>query len=229
MSNLTVKIYDFIQSELIKRGHNEFVDDKGNLVFFDSEHQFMRKILSYDDDVSEIVDNLFSGMSLNSEEYDNHFKKGFLYRFINRRINRQTIESFQLEMLATFLSNDDFINRIYEDVDLYITQTTTSDQQNKQTNKQLNDGSTISDNRSAFADLPQSAHNLDVNSTVMEYPSDNTISRNKQTNKQETDGETVGVNASENKSYSLDELFKTNGLLEQVYNTFDIKCFLQVW
>src|SRR5690606_8099874 len=127
------------------------------------DYQFMKKILSYDKDVSDIVNHLFSGLSLKNKEFDNHFKKGFLYRFINRKINRQTIEGFRLEMMSTFYSNEDFINRIYEDVDKYLTQTTISDQRNKQVNKQKNDGSTTSDNRSAFADLPQNNVQLDVN------------------------------------------------------------------
>lgn len=226
---MTTTLYNIMQSELIKKGFNEYVDDKGNLVFFNEDYQFMKKILSYDQDVSEIVDWLFSGLSLNNREFDQHFKKGFLFRFINRRINRQTIEAFRIEMMSTFYCNEDFINRIYEDVDKYLTQTTISDQHNKQVNKQKNDGSTISDNRSAFAELPQNNVQLDVNSTIMTSASDNTISRNKQTNTQISDGESSGVTTSENKSYQLDELFKTNGLLEQVYNIFDVKCFLQVW
>src|SRR5699024_4885812 len=145
-----------------------------------------------------------------------HFKKTFLYRFINRQINRQTIESFKLEMLSTFLMNQDYINRVYSDLDEYITQKQTNESENEQTNKQVNDGSSTTDNRSAFADLPQSTANLDVNNTTMQYPSDNTISRSKQTNQQETDGSTTNESNSENRSYSLDELFKSNGVLENI-------------
>lgn len=229
VNQVTVTIYNIIQSELIKKGFNEFVDDQGNLVFFDTDHQFMTKIFSYDKDVAEIVNQFFTGLSLKNTEHDKHFKKAFLYRFINRRINRQTVEAFRLELLATFLSNQDYINRIYSDVDLFLTQTARSDQQNKQSNKQKNDGSTTSDNRSAFSELPQNNVQLDVNSTVMSSANDNTISRNKQTNIQETDGLTAGESTGENKAYQLDELFKTNGLMERIYNVFDVKCFLQVW
>lgn len=226
---MTTTIYNIIQSELIKKDFNEFVDDQGNLVFFDQDHQFMTKIFSYDVNVSAIVDQLFTGFSLKDPEHDHHFKKAFLYRFINRKINRQTVESFRLELLSTFLMNQDFINRIYSDIELYLNQTAITDQLNKQTNIQKNDGSTTTDNRSAFSELPQNNVQLDVDSTVMTSANDNTISRNKQTNTQETDGLTAGETSGENKSYQLDELFKTNGLLEQVYNIFDLKCFMQVW
>src|SRR5699024_10430227 len=226
---VTMTLYDYIQSELIKKGYNEFIDNDGNLVLFDDDHQFMTKILSFDEDVSEIVDEIFNAVNLDDSDHDHHFKKTFLYRFINRQINRQTIESFKLELLSTFLMNEDYINRIYSDMDQYLTQKQTNESENEQTNKQVNDGSTTTDNRSAFADLPQSSTNLDVNNTTMQYPSDNTISRNKQTNSNETDGESMGENNSENKSYQLDELFKTSGVLEKIFNIFDVKCFLQVW
>src|SRR5699024_10568779 len=165
----------------------------------------------------------------NKEEHDKHFKKGFLSRFVNRQINRQTVEAFKMELLSTFISNETFINTLYEDLDKYIEQTNTTKRETNQINKQLNDGSTKTDNRQAFADLPQSNTNLDVDNTSMDHATDNTISRNNQTDKQETEAETSGKNESENKTYQLDELLKSNGLLEQVYDIFDRKCFLQVW
>ena len=226
---MTTTLFNVIRSELIKKGLDEFLDNEGNLILFKEEHQFMTKILSYDEDVSEIVDKLFSGLSLKDPDHDLHFKKTFIYRFINRRINRQTIESFKLELLSVFLTHQDYINRVYMDMEKYVTQTATSESQNKQTNHQQTDGTTTSDNRSAFADLPQTAVNLDVDNTIMQYPSDNTISRHKQTNRQQTDGETLGEHLSQNKVYRLDELFKTNGVLEDIFNKFDQKCFMQVW
>jgi len=217
----TITLYDYIQSELQKQGFNEFVDENDNLVFFDEDHQFMTKILAYDEDVQKIVDKLFNGISLKNREHDEHFKQAFLYRFINRQINRQTIESFKLELMSTFISNIKFINRLYTDVEKYISQTNETNQENNQTN----DTENITDNRQAFAELPQNNVNIDVDNTEMTSANDNTISRNKQTNTQETQGQTTN----QSNTYQLDELFKTNGLLEEVLNTFDKKCFLQVW
>ena len=225
----TTTLFNFIQSELIKKGYNEFVDKDGHLVFFDSDYQFMTKIFSYDEDVSDIVSDLFNGINLEDPVHDKHFKKSFLYRFINRQINRQTIESFKMELLSVYMSNQTYINMVYNDLEKYIQQKNISTSENEQVNNQNNTGTTTSDNRSAFADLPQSTANLDVNNTVMQYPSDNTISRNKQTNQQQTDGSTTNESHSENRSYQLDELFKSNGVLENILNIFDVKCFLQVW
>ena len=225
----TTTIYNIIHSELIKRGYNEIIDEDGNLIFFDNDLQFMSKIFSYDEDIYEIVDDLFNGNVLDDPVHDEHFKRNFFYRFINRQINRQTIESFKLELLSVFMSNKTYINMVYNDLEDHILQKNISSSDNEQKNNQVNSGSTTSDNRSAFADLPQSIANLDVNNTTMQYPSDNTISRNKQTNQQQTDGSTTNESNSENRSYSLDELFKSNGVLENILNIFDVKCFLQVW
>src|SRR5699024_11222302 len=84
----TTTLYNYIQSELIKKGLNEFVNDEGELVFFDSDNQFMTKILKYDEDVSDIVDHLFSNESLDKDEHDEHFKKIFIYCFIDRKSTR---------------------------------------------------------------------------------------------------------------------------------------------
>lgn len=217
----TITLFKLIQSELIKEGFNEFVDEDGNLIFFESENQFTSKILSYDEDIKNIMNDLFSNHQLDDPAFDNQFKKMFLYRFINRQINRQTVESFKMQLLYTFLNHQDFLNRLAKDLDQYLTNAT----EQEQINQQLTDGTTTNDNRQAFASLPQTNVNIDVNDTNMKSADDNTISRNKQKNNQQTDGTTKGTS----KAYQLDQLLKTNGLLDTVLDDFDRKCFLQFW
>lgn len=226
---ITTTLYNVIRSELIKEGFNEFVDDDGNLIIFEEESQFMTKILTYDSDVQKIVNKLFTDLSLNDLEKDEHFKQTFLMRFLNRQINFQTIESFKVSLLSTFLINERFINTVYDDLDKYINQSQINENTNKQTNKQKTDGSTTADNRQAYSQLPQNNVQLDVNSTIMESANDNTISRNKQINQQENTGETLGESKTENKSYQLNELLKSSQIMENIFNEFDRKCFLQVW
>ena len=133
----TTTLYKIVQSELINRGHNEFFDKDNRLVLFDNDHQFMRKILSYDDDIKKIVNDLFNGYGLENSEHDTHFKKTFFFRFINREINRQTVESFMLELTSTFLTNMKYINIVYEDLEKYLNQWSTTDQTNKQLSKEI--------------------------------------------------------------------------------------------
>ena len=217
----TTTLFKIIQSELLKEGFNEFVDEDGNLIFFDSDHQFTSKILSYDEDIKNIVNDLFSNVQLDDQVFDEQFKKMFLYRFINRQINRQTVESFKMQLLYTFLNHQDFLNRLAEDLDQYLTNAT----EQEQINQQLTDGTTTNDNRQAFASLPQTNVNINVDDTNMKSADDNTISRNKQKNNQQTDGTTKGTS----KAYQLDQLLKTNGLLDTILDDFDRKCFLQFW
>ena len=106
----TTTLYKIVQSELYALGTtHEIVDKEGNLVFFDNDFQVMSKIMSYDEDVKNIMNNIFNGLQLVTPEHDQHFKKTFFFRFINREINRQTVESFMLELTATFLQNQDYI------------------------------------------------------------------------------------------------------------------------
>ena len=256
----TTTLYKIVQSELYALGHdNEIVDQNGNLVFFDNKFQVMTKIMSYDEDIKNIVNHLFNGYGLEKEEHDTHFKKMFFYRFINREINRQTIESFMLELTATFLQNQHYINRVYTDMEKYILGYSETNQDNSQDSNDLktstsknnysnisettSTGNTTTDNRQARSELPQNNVNLDVNNTVMRSANENDISRNKQNNAQNNKDEQTSINESENKdqsetqssgesnsiskTYQLDQLFKTNNVLERIMNEFDKKCFMQ--
>src|SRR5699024_8533902 len=127
------------------------------------------------------------------------------------------------------MSNEDYINRVYTDLDDYVTQKNTSESENTQDNDQTNTSTNTSNNRQAFTDLPQNQVNIDVDNTELDYATDNTITKNKQENEQQTKGNTKGNSHTENKNYNLDELFKSNGLLEQILSVFDSKCFMQVW
>src|SRR5699024_11749624 len=113
----TTTIYNIIHSELIKRGYNEIVDNDGNLIYFDSDQQFMNKIFSYDEDISEIVDDLFNGNVLDDPVHDDHFKRNFFYRFINSQLNRQTIKLFKFELISIFMTNEDYIYILYTQLD----------------------------------------------------------------------------------------------------------------
>ena len=120
-----------------KRGYDEYVDNDGNLKIFDKDHQILGKILNYDNEIDVIVNELFSDLKLNHPEYDRHFKKMFTYRFLNREINRQTIEAFQVELMYVFMSNQTYINRVYEDLERFLSRESQTEQTNEQTNNQI--------------------------------------------------------------------------------------------
>lgn len=270
----TTTLYKYVESELFKMSHDqEIVDSQGNLVFFDDDFQVMTKIMTYDDDVTYIIDELFKNVELNELVHDFHFKKAFFYRFVNRQINRQTIESFRFELISTFLTYQEHINKVYEDLEKYIqgvsesktisdTHSDDSSEQNSKSNSKQNDtseqknnqntkGNTTTDNRNASASLPQSNIQLDVNNTIMTTADSNDISRNKQSNSQDSTNNTnsksnsvsenIGNNTHQgesnshsesetiNKAYKLDDLLKTTNVLDDIFNIFDKKLFMQFW
>ena len=226
---MTTRLFTIIQSELMKKGLNEVVDNEGKLIYFDNDKQFTRKILMYDDDVSNIIDELFTGVSLDNRENDLHFKKAFVYRFLNRRINRQTKEAFEFQLLSTFLSQKNYINTVFNDLERYINHQSESEQTNNQDNTQTNTSVSSNDSRSAYANLPQSNVNLNVDDTNMETADDNTVSRSKQASENNTTNKTNGDNSSVSTQYSLDELVKSSNLISGILDQFDVNCFMQIF
>lgn len=217
----TISLYDYIQSELQKQGFNEFVNEEGELVFFDNEYQFIRKMMNYDEEVAQIMDDLFLHESLPNEENDQAFKRLFLLKFMERYVAFQSMEIFSAKLTYVFLANQTFITNVLTSADDFITNTQT----NKQQSHDKNSSKSMSNNRNAFADLPQNQVNIDLNDDVMEFASNNTISKNEDSNEsksnQGSDGET--------KSYQLENLVKSQGLLKPVFDQFDSTCFLQTW
>ena len=113
MSRYTASLMEVIQSELQNKGHNEFVNN-GNLSFNNSEFAFIQKVLRFDDDVKKIVDNsFFKGFKFNDERIDRYFKEAFVTRFLDREINRQTVEAFASQVLYVTLTREDYIFTVF--------------------------------------------------------------------------------------------------------------------
>lgn len=113
MSRYTTTLIEILQSELQNRGHNEFVN-KGHLSFNDSEFAFIQKILRFDDDVHNIVNRtFFKGFKFNDERIDRYFKEAFVTRFLDREINRQTVEAFASQVLYVTLTREDYIFTVF--------------------------------------------------------------------------------------------------------------------
>lgn len=113
MSRYTTTLMEILQSELQNRGHNEFVN-QGHLSFNDSEFAFIQKILRFDDDVHNIVNRtFFKGFKFNDERIDRYFKEAFVTRFLDREINRQTVEAFASQVLYVTLTREDYIFTVF--------------------------------------------------------------------------------------------------------------------
>lgn len=113
MGKHTATLMEILQSELQNKGHNEFIN-KGHLSFNDSEFAFIQKVLRYDEDVQGIVNNVFfKGFKFNDERIDRYFKESFVTRFLDREINRQTVEAFASQVLYVTLTREDYIFTVF--------------------------------------------------------------------------------------------------------------------
>lgn len=204
---------DILQTELINDGHNEFFNNN-QLTFFDDKFAFIKKTMRYDSDVAKIVNRMFfQEVSLNNPVSDKKFKQTFVNRFLNRQIAFQTVEVFSSQVVYVLLTKIDYLNSIYDDLDMYIQGKTQSDGDDTSTDQ--------SDNRVLMSTLPQDQVNLNVDNTQLAYGDENTISRTK--------NQKTGNQKNTSSAYNLDNLIKTQYLLEEVFTEFDKKCFLQIW
>lgn len=294
MAKYTITLNDILRSELQKAGHNEFVNN-GRLTFNNEEFAFIQKILRFDEDVKNIVDDkIFKGFKFNDERIDRYFKEAFITRFLDRQINRQTIEAFASQVLYVSITHEDYIYTVFgNDMQRYLENHTTTDTEDKgnqlsqdlsntnatenarshstddftgnvtadATSKESNESGDVSESRSAEATLPQSEINLDVNNDVLTYADSNTISKDKATHDSLTQGEnhsdtdtkndtisdsedlrnsrtdttanhnsdTWGTHSGLNKNFSVQNLQQIYDMRDMIFDTYDKKCFLQIW
>lgn len=229
---ITTNLYNIIESELQKKGLNEFFNE-GKITAFDKNFSLYHKMLAYDEDVSGIVTGvLFNGFTF-SAEVDTLFKKMFTQRFLNREINRQMVEDFTGKLLYTTFAYQTYIETVFTDLIAYANNESITTQNNVNHNVSVNvaDGTTISDGRQLESDLPQDNINLDVDNTILDYGNRNSISRNKnkndQTNTNTSDGTQNNTNVASVKN--LEVLIKSSGVLDELFNIYDKACFLQTW
>ena len=229
---ITTNLYNIIESELQKKGLNDYFND-GKITAFDKNFSLYHKMLAYDEDVSGIVtDVLFNGFAF-SGEVDPLFKKMFTQRFLNREINHQTVEAFTGKLLYTTYAYQTYIETVFTDLLAYANNEAKTTQNNINHNVAVNvaDGTTISDARQLESDLPQDNINLDVDNTVLDYGNRNSISRNKNKNDQ-TNTNTSDVTQNNNSITivkNLEVLIKSSGVLDELFNIYDKACFLQTW
>lgn len=214
-------LYKILESELQKKGLNEFINEKGELVYFDNEYQFIRKIMAFDDDVYDIVNNVFFlGYTFDDDAQDRDFKESFTHLFLNREIKYQSVEVFGMKVYQVTKLLKGYINDVYQKLDDYIlnkTVITGEDSSNKESESDgkqktiredtskdeslsKTDGTNVNQNRDFKGTLPDSQLNLNLNQDTLSYGGENTISKNSGTTDTETVSESLGNNTGESET-----------------------------
>lgn len=234
MSKHTTTLMEIIQSELQNVGFNEFVND-GNLTLYNQYFQFIQKVLRFDDDVKKIVDDtFFKGFRFNDERIDRYFKQAFTTRFLDREINRQTVEAFASLVLYECIIREDYIYTVFGD-ELYkylenhvdfnsdeiqnqINEETKDDTSNETyDNNSKTNGSSVSDDREATSTLPQSEMNMNVDNDILTFADDNTITKNKTTNEDETDNNSQRDTTGNSKTNGTQDTTGNQNSLQKTY------------
>lgn len=235
MSKTTTTLFEIIKSELIKQGKNEFFNkENNNLVFFDDEFSFIKKIMSYDDDVSNIVNNkIFVNFVFSNIDLDDFFKRLFVFTFIKNEISSQTIESFIIDLLSITYKYKNYIEVVYNDYEKFlysITENKNNSLSKSKMESNTNNESVI-DNRNLTSDLPQDNVNLNVDDSVLNYANSNEISKNRNNDKsnQLSENEVNTINNADSITYNIDNLLKAKDLFKVVLNEYEKICFLHIF
>lgn len=217
MSKYTTTIYEIIQSELILNGFNEFLND-GKLTWNDPDTAFMQKVLFFDEDVKEIVDEkIFKGCRLSEKAIDTNFKSSFINRFMDREIGRQTLEAFASQVVYVFLTHQEYIEYVFSKLEQYMDGVKTSESHEDENN------TNIYEHREAEAELPQTEVNLSVDDDDLTFADNNRIVKEKTTNDSEKNSD------SEDKDFNPENLNAIYHMKSRILDEFDEKCFLQIW
>lgn len=213
MTKKTVTILQILQSELIKKGKNEFFTD-GQFVLNGADENFIIKAMKYDKDVELITNKtLFVGYTFPNPDMDKWFKKTFINRFLNSEIAFQTLELFNSRLVSYILIHEMEMVQLYDNFEKMLS--------NDSTTTTKNDSSDTNDSRALESSLPQNNINLNVDDTVLNFGDRNNINRTK--------GVRNSNGTSNTKRYNPESFKSLQGLFEQYFVEIDKKCFLQIW
>lgn len=213
MTKKTATILQILQSELIKKGKNEFFTD-GQFVLNGADENFIIKAMKYDKDVELITNKtLFVGYTFPNPDMDKWFKKAFINRFLNSEIAFQTLELFNSRLVSYILIHEMEMVQLYDNFEKMLS--------NDSTTTTKNDSSDTNDSRALESSLPQNNINLNVDDTVLNFGDRNNINRTK--------GVRNSNGTSNTKRYNPESFKSLQGLFEQYFVEIDKKCFLQIW
>lgn len=229
MGKSTITLFDYLKSELKNSGINE-VEGFDELLFVDSNNSHIYMIMKYTKEVQSIVNNrIFHGYKLPTEKSDLLFKQAFVNRFLHRQIKYQTIEVFSSQVLAYTINQTFYLDNAYSNLDKFFSNLSNSETDSVSQNLSESEQKALRDYRNLFSDLPQDNINLNVDNTVLDYGTNNTISRNKDTTNNNSQNDATANTTTTATNFNIDVFAKSFNILEEIFKEFQRKCFLNVY
>ena len=213
----TASLMDIIQSELINKGLNEFVnkvDGVTQITRNDDQFTFIRKVAQYDEDVQAVVDRtFFMNFKFKNDTTDLFFKRSFVTRFLDRQIANQTVDLFANHLVSFSILNEAFIDNLVMNFEKYLNGDSSTDTKNTTNEKDGHNDANIT--------LPQDNVSLDLTKNTADYADTNDIYR--------AFADTVATGNNHSNGYNSDVLDKMAEQWDNLMYRFDKKLFLQIW
>ena len=213
----TASLMDIIQSELINKGLNEFVnkvDGVTQITRNDDQFTFIRKVAQYDEDVQAVVDRtFFMNFKFKNDTTDLFFKRSFVTRFLDRQIANQTVDLFANHLVSFSILNEAFIDNLVMNFEKYLNGDSSTDTKNTTNEKDGHNDANIT--------LPQDNVSLDLTKNTADYADTNDIYR--------ASADTVATGNNHSNGYNSDVLDKMAEQWDNLMYRFDKKLFLQIW
>ena len=213
----TASLMDIIQTELINKGFNEFVNKVDGITQItrnDDQFTFIRKVAQYDDDIQAVVDRtFFMNFKFENETTDLFFKRSFVTRFLDRQIGNQTVDLFANHLVSFSILNEAFIDNLVMNFEKYLNGDSSTDTKNTTNEKDGHNDANIT--------LPQDNVSLDLTKNTADYADTNDIYR--------AFADTVATGNNHSNGYNADVLDKMAEQWDNLMYRFDKKLFLQIW
>lgn len=240
MSSFTSTPFKIISSELNRQGLSEFKNTINNVnIIGGRENAYIHKIIDYDTDVKNVVDNIFfHGFKFENIQADLNFKKSFITKFLHREIKFQTIDLFSSMLVSESIQSEKYINILFSDeIEKYLTNLNIRESENNTNATSTNQNDTlytsIDDNRQITGTIPQNEINLDLNDDTLTFADTNAISKDKTENNTSNTSNSNNTNnfvgLDKQNAYNLESLQKYYAQKNKILQEFDKKLFLQIW
>lgn len=206
----TTRFYDIIVGEIYK--YKSYLND-GKFSLLEG-YDIMGHLIRFDEPIKKILfKNVFAG--LDEFAFGDTIAKTIALKYHDRNIRFESIQSFNLNLLALVYEHETSLNFIYDNdvVSDFIYQ--------KNISNSSSDGANTFKNTNLSSDLPDTATNIDLDIDGMDYADNVSIGKGYNNNNSATRSTTMQVD--------LDKIKIINELKREFFNDVENRLFSQIY